>query len=121
MSLRQSYTLQTRLDGTGGGFAEFTARGDVFVQHTNTLVAPVAPATTSNLIPSAIVTINGVFLEGSGSGNLDASDTAHLMEAGDVLRCTWAGGDPGATATCIVRGLQYPAGQGMAAVSGAVR
>jgi hypothetical protein len=120
--LRQTWPLPAvTLDANGNGATTFTARGDVLIQHTNVLVLPVAPATSSKLIPTALIDVNGQFLEGSQSANLDASDTTHLMLAQEVLTCTWTGGDPGARATATLRGFQFPTGQGVEAVFNAIR
>jgi hypothetical protein len=122
MPLRQTYRVPAiKLDATGSGTVQFVARGDVLIQHTNILVLPVAPATASKLIPTALVTVNGDTLEGSQTGNFDSSDTTHLMAAGDELLCTWTGGDPGAVATLTLRGIQYPAGEGIRVFTNAVQ
>lgn len=120
--IRQTYPLSVViLDARGNGSVQFTARGDVLIQHTNVRVLPVSPATSSTLIPTATIDVNGVFLEGSQTANLDASDTQHLMLAQEVLTCTWTGGDPGAKATCTIRGFEFLAGQGVEASFNAVR
>ena len=42
-------------------------------------------------------------------GNSDTSDTAFVLEAGEYLTAVWAGGTPGATATCRILGTDEPA------------
>lgn len=120
MALRQIYTDKVTLDGTGAGLVQFTMRGDVLVQHTRVTVVK-ANGLPATLQSTAMISINGDEFEGSYSGNNDASGTAHLMLSGDILTCSWTGGDVGARATCVVRGLQYNAGDGIRAVAGALR
>lgn len=57
-------------------------------------------------IPEARVTLDGVFKEGSYSGNLDASDTTYRLEKGQQFTCTWTGGTPGRTATFTLNGTR---------------
>lgn len=116
--LRQTFTDTVVLDASGNGSVIFVARGDVYVFHTTVRVAPAPGQQTTTLVPIALMTVNGKLLEGSETGNLDTSDTKHLMLAQDELVCTWEGGDPGATATLAMRAIQYPAGEGTEAVYG---
>jgi len=46
------------------------------------------------------------FLEGTYAGNRDTSNTVHQVLGGEILTCTWSGGDAGATATLRVAGEQ---------------
>lgn len=62
--------------------------------------------TDSTVVPEARVTLDGVFKEGSYSGNLDASDTSYRIEKGQQFTCTWTGGTPGRTATFTVNGTR---------------
>jgi hypothetical protein len=123
MALRQRYPISVKLNASGSGAASFTARGDVLITSMRTVVT--VPSTTGNptgtpvLQSTAMVEINGDDLDGSQTANNDTSDTQHLMLAGDVLICTWSGGDVGATATLTIWAIQYPAGQGIAAIAGA--
>lgn len=112
MAIRQTYPVQVRLSAAGAGEALFVARGDVLVEHVRIRVS------TAVLMPTAILYLNGAEFEGSYTGANDQTDTKHLMIAGDELKCVWTGGDANATATMYVRGTEYPAGQGMKAVSG---
>lgn len=116
--IRQRYVEQVTLNAAGDGQIEITARGDYLVNHASVRVLPLAGADFSVLIPTAITYVNGTLLEGSETGNLDTSDTQHLLVSGDTLTVVWTGGDAGASATYTVRGVEYPAGTGMAEVYG---
>lgn len=112
MALRDSIPAQTILDANGGGEASITVRSEFLVEHTR-----VSTSTTVNQ-PKALLRLNGEDFEGTRSGGTgDVSDTRHLMLPNDTLTCVWTGGDPGATATLRIRGLAYPPGQGIKAVS----
>jgi hypothetical protein len=60
----------------------------------------------ATVVPEARVTLDGVFKEGTYSGNLDASDTPYRIEKGQRLTCTWTGGTPGRTATFTLNGTR---------------
>lgn len=62
--------------------------------------------TNSTVIPEARVTLDGVFKEGTYSGNLDASDTHFRIEKGQQFTCTWTGGTAGRTATFTLNGTR---------------
>jgi hypothetical protein len=111
MALRQTFSASVTLDAAGGGTASIVARGDLAVEHTRVFTS------TGLNVPTATLYLNGKQFEGSDVGSNDQSDTRHLMLAGDQLDCVWAGGDAGARATIYVRGIEYPAGQGLAAVT----
>lgn len=118
MAIRQRYVQSVRLNAAGTGTVTYTARGDVLIQLTRVLV--VGPNGANPVLQTtAAIEVNGDDLDGSQTGNNDTSDTQHLMLAGDILTCTWTGGDVGATATLTLRGIQYAAGQGVAAIAGA--
>jgi hypothetical protein len=57
-------------------------------------------------IPEARVTLDGVFKEGTYSGNLDSSDTQYRIEKGQQFTCTWTGGTAGRTATFTLNGTR---------------
>lgn len=59
---------------------------------------------TSTVIPQARVTLDGIFKEGTYSGNLDASDCLYRVEKGQQFTCTWTGGTAGNTGTFTVNG-----------------
>lgn len=116
MALRQTFPKSVRLDAAGAGFVEITVRGDflLLMQTTRVVTAaglPPTPQATSD------VHINGDDFEGSDGANRDSSDTQHLMLAGDIIRCEWVGGAPLGTATYTIRGIQYNAGEGIAAIA----
>ena len=46
------------------------------------------------------------FIEGSGSGNQDSSDSPHVVYGGESLCGEWLGGTPGSIATMTVRAMQ---------------
>ncbi|MCA1839938.1 MAG: hypothetical protein LC723_06365 [Actinobacteria bacterium] len=62
--------------------------------------------TTETVIPEARVTLDGVYKQGSYSGNFDASDTPFHIEKGQQFTCTWTGGTAGRTATFSVNGTR---------------
>jgi hypothetical protein len=62
--------------------------------------------TTETTIPEARVTLDGVFKEGTYSGNLDASDTHYRIEKGQRFVCTWTGGTSGRSATFTLNGTR---------------
>lgn len=109
MAIRQTYPVQAEVGADGTAEAQLTARGDVIVVHTRVSVS------SDTNQPTAHLDLNGSEFEGTYAGANDQSNTVHLMLAGDRLTCRWVGADVGATATLYVRGIEYPAGQGMAA------
>lgn len=58
----------------------------------------------ATVIPEARVSLDGVFKEGTFSGNFDASDTQYHIEKGQQFTCTWTGGTNGRTATFTLNG-----------------
>jgi hypothetical protein len=46
------------------------------------------------------------FIEGSGSGNQDSSDSPHVIYGGESLCGEWVAGTPGSIATITVRAMQ---------------
>lgn len=120
MALRQTYTKSVTLNAAGAGSVSFTMRGDVLVQHTRVVVKTAAGGAPV-LQSTAMVDTNGDDFEGSYSGNNDASDTTHLLTSGEILTCTWTGGDANAVATCVLRGVQFKAGDGIKAISNALQ
>lgn len=62
--------------------------------------------TDSTVIPEARVTLDGIFKEGTYSGNFDASDTHYHIEKGQRFVCTWTGGTAGRTATFTLNGTR---------------
>jgi len=96
----------TTLDVNGTGQATLSPDGgDWKITLTSVSV------TTNIATPQVSVYANGVsaqqFLEGSFSGYRDASDTVHVVAAGEQLIAVWEGGDPGRTPPCAC-----PAGRG---------
>lgn len=62
--------------------------------------------TDATVIPEARVTLDGVFVEGTYSGNLDSSDTPYRVEKGQQFTCTWTGGTPNRLATFTINGTR---------------
>jgi hypothetical protein len=60
--------------------------------------------TSETVIPEARVTLDGVFKEGTYSGNLDSSNTRYRIEKGQQFVCTWTGGTSGRSATFTLDG-----------------
>jgi hypothetical protein len=46
------------------------------------------------------------FIEGTYSGNRDASNTEQLIVGGESITCVWTGGTVGALATLRLSGMQ---------------
>lgn len=61
---------------------------------------------TSTVIPEARVYLDGIYKDGSYSGNFDASDTKYRIEKGQRFECRWTGGTPGRTATFTINGTR---------------
>ena len=61
---------------------------------------------TSAVVPEARVSLDGIFKEGTFSGNFDASDTQYHIEKGQQFTCTWTGGTAGRTATWTLNGTR---------------
>lgn len=102
MALRRFNTYGTvQLDGAGAGSVRLPVSG-VWWQIDLMSVS----VNSSVKMPTALVTNNSEFVEGSYSGALDSSDTIHYVGPTDRLVCTWSGGDANATATFRVTGWQ---------------
>jgi hypothetical protein len=94
------------LDATGAGEVSLRPPGLTWIVQGTSV-----ETSTSVLHPTATVAINGGFVEGTYSGHRDGSNTVHRLTSGDVLSCTWDGGDVGARAILRAWGMQYPDGQ----------
>lgn len=116
MAIRQKYVQQTRLSAGGAGSVSITMRGDFLLQLQTTRVVTAAGGNPTQQAVSD-VDINGEDFEGSDGANRDTSDTQQLLLAGDVITCNWVSGAPLGTATFTIRGIQYRAGEGMAAIA----
>lgn len=108
--LRQTYVTKTVLDPAGEGTATIVIRQDFILMHMRVSV------NTASDQPTATTFINGVQYEGSAAGSDDQSATLELLLGSDELTCVWTGGDPGATATFVARGIEFPPGEGIAAL-----
>ncbi len=99
------------LDSTGAGQVTISPRG--FFDWVVTVSS--VNVTTATKVPTANVYKNFVgisnFIEGSYTGNNDASNTRIVLRPSESAICVWAGGDAGATATYRVSGVQYPPNQ----------
>lgn len=58
------------------------------------------------VIPEARVTLDGVFKEGTYSGNMDASVCKYRIEKGQRFVCTWTGGTADRVATFTLDGTR---------------
>lgn len=96
---------QTTLDAAGAGRVTFTARFYLAVAHTRVSVDPAPGAEVVVAQPTALVYVGGQEFEGSYTGANDQSDTAYELQPGDTVECVWTGGDPGAAARLILRGI----------------
>lgn len=118
--INQRYSETIVLDASGAGAVEITMRSDFLMQRTRWVVTggtkPVG-ATTDN-VPKANNKIDGVPFEGTDSGNNDQSNSVQLLQSQSSVECEWTGGNPGATATLYLWGVEYPAGTGMASLTG---
>lgn len=101
-----------RLDAAGEGQVEIGPAGQDWV---TSLIS----VSTSTAVKKPLVSL---YKGGISTANLledtygnDAYNDPVLLQPGELLYVTWAGGDVGATATLRVAGKSYPAGQGAAA------
>lgn len=92
-------------DGTGMAAVAFAPPSLEYWEITSLAVQTDDPS-TATVIPMARITLDGVFKEGTYSGNLDASDTPYRIEKGQQFVCTWTGGTPGRTATFSLNGTR---------------
>ena len=107
-SLRESGSVI--LDGSGNGAVTLTpGMLDWVITRTTITVESTTAEPTFKLYESNVNAAD--FLEGTWVGSLSTSDTTHLVRSGQALIGVWTGGDPGASATLIVRGVAYPPGQ----------
>ena len=90
------------LSAAGGGQVTISPPVEWEVQLVSVSVSTAAAEPTFKLYLDS-VTPSG-FLEGTYSGSQDSSDTTHRVQPGQQLIGVWAGGDPGAKATMVVRG-----------------
>jgi hypothetical protein len=116
--INQQFQASVTLDASGGGSAQITMRADFLLQRSRWLVQ--GGTAVNGVRPQATVEnyINDVPFEGSQSGNNDQSGSIRLLTTQSTITAEWTGGPPGGAATLYVWGIEYPAGQGMAALSG---
>jgi hypothetical protein len=60
----------------------------------------------ATVVPEARITLDGIYKDGTYSGNFDSSDTQYRIEKGQRFTCTWTGGTPGRTATLTLNGTR---------------
>lgn len=96
-------TRSAEFDASGTAVVTYSPPSLEYWEITSVGVQTTDP-TDSTVIPEARVTLDGVFKEGTYSGNLDASDTHYRIEKGQRFVCTWTGGTPGRTATFTLNG-----------------
>lgn len=115
--INQQFQQGVTLDANGNGSAQITSRADFLLQRTRWLVqggSLVNGAVKQSTVESYI---NDVPFEGSQSGNNDQSGSIRLLTTQSTITAVWTDGPPGGAATLYVWGLEYPAGQGMAALT----
>lgn len=98
------------LDATGYGYCAVTApsgvRWDVYLisvntTQTDTTVKPPRFNLYADNSPN-----RAHYIEGSGSGNQDSSDSPHVLYGGESLCGEWIGGTAGTIGTMTVRAMQ---------------
>lgn len=100
-----------KLDSSGNGTVTLAIPGALTFTRTTISTNQAATATPiprCDLYRNAVTT--GTFLEGTYSGNLDVSDSAHDFDPGEQLLVVWTGGVAGTIASVtlawIRRGIQ---------------
>lgn len=96
---------QVRIGADGTGTVTVTAPAGVVWKITRTTVK----TSTSVLKPTATIYEGSradatAFVEDTGKGRGDISDTPHYLNGGESLTCQWTGADVGAIATLTVAG-----------------
>lgn len=92
-------------DGNGTAVVTLSPPSLEYWEVTSIAVSTDDPS-TATVIPIAKITLDGIFKEGTYSGNLDASDTPYRIEKGQQFTCTWTGGTSGRTGTFTVNGTR---------------
>jgi hypothetical protein len=77
---------------------------------TNSAVTTTSAAVSRVKVYRGTVTPGNV-VDGSNTGNLDASDTVYNLRAGDFLTVQWTGATPGAQCTFTVGGTRVVKGK----------
>lgn len=77
-------------------------------------VKAVMPDPASLTQASIVCLLNGAQVATTSSGNRDTATGREVLRSGDVFGVQFAGADPGAVCTAVVRGVAYPFGQGPA-------
>lgn len=98
-------TLSSTFDVSGQAVVTYAPPSLEYWDISSVAVSTTDP-TDSVVIPEARITLDGIFKEGTYSGNLDASDTQYRIEKGQRLSCTWTGGTSGRTATFTLNGTR---------------
>lgn len=98
-------TKSATFDASGTATVTFSPPSLEYWDITSTGVQTDDPS-TSTVIPEARVSLDGVFKEGTFSGNFDASDTRFHIEKGQQFVCQWTGGTSGRTATFTLNGTR---------------
>jgi hypothetical protein len=97
--------LPATFDANGTAVVTFSPPSPEYWEITSVGVHTDDPDTATN-VPEARVTLDGIYKEGTYSGNLDASDTQYRIEKGQRFVCTWTGGTAGRTATFTLNGTR---------------
>lgn len=98
------------LDGSGNGVVRVAPKmADWEVTRVSISVSSATNEPTFKMYENGIS--EGDFLEGTWTGSLNTSETRHPLRNGESLLGVWSGGDPGASATMVVRGTAYRQGE----------
>jgi hypothetical protein len=98
-------TSSSTFDSNGTAVVTFSPPSLEYWQISSMAVQTTDP-TDAVVVPEARVTLDGIFKEGTYSGNLDSSDTQYRIEKGQQFTCTWTGGNAGQTATFTLNGTR---------------
>lgn len=96
-------TKSATFDASGNATVTYSPPSLEYWDISSTGVQTTDPS-SSTTIPEAKVYLDGVFKEGTYSGNFDSSDTPFHIEKGQRFECRWTGGTAGITATFTLNG-----------------
>lgn len=98
------------LDSDGGGQVAIWAPGVDLVVTQQSITTTGNPTTVPTARVYRDIVTDASFVEGSYTGNNDASTSRIVLRAGEGLICVWSGGTAGGRATYRIAGVQYPPG-----------
>lgn len=113
-----SFADSARLDASGAGQIEAGPSGEewLILRTTVSTSGPPDPEPTVQLYRNSVSQAG--LIEGTRSGNGDASDSKVFLGQGEKLIAVWAGGTAGAVAVVRLEGVAYAVGAGLAALAG---